>query len=64
MGSCRRQVVKEEALATFTTSFSTSLEQYETEKAQAETNWVNALATLASVVVPVPTETNTEAEEG
>ena len=63
MGSCRRQVVKEEALSTFTTSFTNSLQQYETEKAQAETNWTNALETLATEIVPVPTETNTEAGE-
>ena len=63
MGSCRRQVVKEEALATFTTSFKTSLEQYEIEKGQAETNWVQALATLANEIVPVPTEVKPEVEE-
>ena len=63
MGSCRRQVVKEEALAAFTTSFTTSLQQYETEKEQAETNWGNALATLASEIVPVPTEAKPEVEE-
>lgn len=63
MGSCRRQVVKEEALATFTTSFTNSLKRYETEKAQAEINWTSALATLATEIVPVPTETNTEVGE-
>ena len=63
MGSCRRQVVKEEALATFTTTCTTSLEQYEAEKAQAETNWANALAGLATAIVPEPTEVNTEVEE-
>ena len=63
MGSCRRQVVKEEALATFTTSFKTSLEQYEIEKAQAEANWTQALATLANEIVPEPTEVKPEVEE-
>ena len=63
MGSCRRQVVKEEALATFTTTFTTSLEQYETEKAQAEANWANALVNLAAEIVPVPTEVKPEVEE-
>ena len=55
--------MKEEALATFTTSFTNSLQQYETEKTQAETNWANALATLAAEIVPVPTETNAEVGE-
>ena len=34
------------------------------EKAQAETNWANALATLATEIVPVPTEAKPEVEEG
>ena len=63
MGSCRRQVVKEEALTAFTASFTTSLQQYETEKEQAETNWANALAGLAKDIVPEPTVLSDETKE-
>ena len=63
MGSCRRQVVKEEELATFATTFTASLEQYETEKAQAETNWAKALAGLAKNIVPEPTVLSDETKE-